>query len=610
MQSALTRIWLWLWHLLPGNPILVRVVQGASRRPRHLWLRFGYLTILLFVVLVAMMAKLGDASTLLSDLAKGASATFTSASYAQLALMCFLAPIFTAGAITQEKDAQTYNILLTTPLSNAQIIFGSLMSRLYFVLMLLLAGLPIFFITMVYGGVTASQIIQSFSIAGGTAVLTGSLAIAISMVGIGTRRTIFSFYLTIGLYLLIVYALASSWSGAWLEEAPQSVTGNRRLSWLAPYHPFLALEVALNSVQAPDVGLVAHRGWPWAFFYSAPQTAYVGLTLGASFILTLASMFFVRRGTKQGESTVISRLAEKFGKRASGERSRKPKTVWKNPVAWREAAARGSGITGGAFRYALLAGGLVAAVWLLVEYGSTNGLSAGVTREWLSELVMIEFGLVLLISTNTAAMAMTKEREANTIDLLLTTPLTSKYIVFGKLRGLVSFTLPMIAVPTASLLMFALYDMIKGHAERVAYVESAGLLALLMIAYTAGACMLGMHVSLRSKKTVKAVMVSLGTMILIMLAVSALWNEITRAFDVYGALLAPAWPYTAISIIGDPALLLDDPTVLPKQIIKIRGLLLLGSGISMLVWLAIIASVYKTMVRNFDMTLRKQSASR
>ncbi|MFN8579650.1 MAG: hypothetical protein U0163_01540 [Gemmatimonadaceae bacterium] len=35
------------------------------------------------------------------------------------------------------------------------------MSRMYFLIMLLVAGLPIFFTTMVYGGVTASQIIEA-----------------------------------------------------------------------------------------------------------------------------------------------------------------------------------------------------------------------------------------------------------------------------------------------------------------------------------------------------------------------------------------------------------------------------------------------------------------
>ena len=99
--------------------------------------------------------------------------------------MCFLAPIFTASAITQERDAQTYNILLSTPLTSGQIVLGSLMSRLYFVIMLLLAGLPIFFMTMVYGGVTSRQIFESTALAAATAILTGALAIFIAT---GRRR--------------------------------------------------------------------------------------------------------------------------------------------------------------------------------------------------------------------------------------------------------------------------------------------------------------------------------------------------------------------------------------------------------------------------------------
>ena len=136
-----------------------------------------------------MVSDIGASVSTLSSLAKGASTVFMWASITQLSLMCFLAPVFTAGAITQERDAQTFNILITTPLSNAQIVLGSLMSRLFFLLVLLAAGLPIFLLTMVYGGVTLAQIVQSFAIAGATAVVTGSLAICISMIRVGTRRT-------------------------------------------------------------------------------------------------------------------------------------------------------------------------------------------------------------------------------------------------------------------------------------------------------------------------------------------------------------------------------------------------------------------------------------
>ena len=76
MNRVLYKLWLWFWHLLPANPILVRVVHGASRRTRHLWLRAGYLGALLLVVLFTLLASLGQASASLAELAKGASQTF------------------------------------------------------------------------------------------------------------------------------------------------------------------------------------------------------------------------------------------------------------------------------------------------------------------------------------------------------------------------------------------------------------------------------------------------------------------------------------------------------------------------------------------------------
>src|ERR1051325_824778 len=132
---------------------------------------------------------------------------FQNMSYLQLGLVALLAPIFTAGAITQEKDSQTYDILLSTPLTNGQIVLGSLLSRLFFVLALLISGIPIFSITQIFGGVAVSSIALSFLIAAATAFVTGALAMAIATFKVGTRRTIFSFYLFIAIYLVGLFLL-------------------------------------------------------------------------------------------------------------------------------------------------------------------------------------------------------------------------------------------------------------------------------------------------------------------------------------------------------------------------------------------------------------------
>ena len=53
--------------------------------------------------------------------------------------------------------------------------------------------------------------------------------------------------------------------------------------------------------------------------------------------------------------------------------------------------------------------------------------------------------------------------ETRTLDILLTTPLTSKYILWGKLRGLVSFATPMLVGPFIMLLLFGVYGVARGE---------------------------------------------------------------------------------------------------------------------------------------------------
>src|ERR1700685_2631532 len=164
----------YFWRLIPANPILLRVVESGGKRWRDLYIRCGYLGLLIVVVIFSLTnVSIGGAS--LSELAKTSADVFQHLSYLQLGLVALLSPIFTAGAITQEKDSQTYDILLATPLTNGQIVLGSLMSRVFFVVALLVSGIPIFAVTQIFGGVAISNIVVSFLIAAATAFVTGAL---------------------------------------------------------------------------------------------------------------------------------------------------------------------------------------------------------------------------------------------------------------------------------------------------------------------------------------------------------------------------------------------------------------------------------------------------
>ena len=611
-MSLLHDIGLWLWRLLPANPILVRVVSAGGKRTRHLWARFAYLTVLFVVMLVMGSSAFSIEASSLSDLAKNATTAFLVVSLVQLFLMSFIAPVFTAGAITQEKDANTFHILLTTPLSAAQIVMGSLFSRLYFVWMLLLAGLPIFCISMMYGGVTTTEVFLSFALAACTGLVTGSLAILISVARVGTRRTIFSFFLGVALYMVALLVIGFSSYGA-LPEAVPGPDGYR-MSWLAPIHPFMALFVVIGWTPAPPPSHVAHYGWPWSYLLAHPQIGYIWITTLASTVMILLSLFFVRRGAKEGEITFWSRIFGAVTRQAPGDdRRQKPRRVWHNPIAWREANTRASAAGRSAMRWVFIAGGIVAGfVLLLAHHNGWWGLNPNKpaeTRAWLTMMVWIELAAILLVVTAVAATTLTREKETLTIELLLTTPLTSKYIVAGMLRGLVSFVVPMIAVPTITLLFFVVGDLFHRQ-NPVTTPEALIVTPVLITAFAAIAAMVGLQFSLISKRTVQAVMIS--TVVVMgasgLLAGCALM--MMQGTAQLAAFVLPFTPFHAVQALVDFRSVFDPTAGTPSasELTTVRATRTITALIAVVVYAAITYSLYNNMVRNFDMTVRRQSA--
>lgn len=617
-MSLIRDIFAWLFRLLPANPILVRVVAAGGRRTRHLWIRFTYLVVLFVVMLVLGGQGLTAAGDSLADLAKQSTVSFLWVSLVQLFLMSFIAPIFTAGAITQEKDANTFHILLTTPLSNAQIVLGSLFSRLFFVWVLLLSGLPIFCIMMLYGGVTLREVFESFGLAACTALATGSLAIMISMAKVGTRRTIFSFFMGVAVYIVAIWAVGFN---AWgqVPEAPainaQFAFAGARMSWLAPIHPFQALSVVTGQTPAPVYSDVAHYGPIRGRLLAYPQFGYMLITASASCVMILCSLFFVRRGAKEGESTWLGRLTGAIARgNSTGERRRKSRRVWNNPIAWREAATKASAGGRSALRWVFIVGGCVFGFILLLahEQGwwTLDPNKPSGTRDWLVAITWIELAAILLVVTNTAATTLTREKETLTMELLLTTPLTSKYIVAGMLRGLVSFVAPMIAVPTFTLFLFVLADLFHKPGLAVTTPESLVIVPLLITSFAAVAAMVGLQFSLMSKKTVQAVMLSTA----VVLGGSGLLLGCATAMLQGGYLFAsvvlPFTPFHAVQALIDFHSLFGGETNVPQaeQLATARVMRSITGLIAIAVYAAVTYSLYNNMVRNFDMTIRRQTA--
>jgi hypothetical protein len=81
------------------------------------------------------------------------AALFLTLAYTQLVLLLLLAPVFSAGALTIEKEQRTLGWVLTSLLRSTQIWCGKFAASLMFVLLLLVIGLPELSAVFAFGGV-------------------------------------------------------------------------------------------------------------------------------------------------------------------------------------------------------------------------------------------------------------------------------------------------------------------------------------------------------------------------------------------------------------------------------------------------------------------------
>jgi ABC-type transport system involved in multi-copper enzyme maturation permease subunit len=87
-------------------------------------------------------------------------AIFARLSIFQLLLIGVLAPAFTTGAISLEREKATLDLLITTPLRPGAIVVGKLLSALGFVVLMILAAIPVSALVLMYGGASVQDILR------------------------------------------------------------------------------------------------------------------------------------------------------------------------------------------------------------------------------------------------------------------------------------------------------------------------------------------------------------------------------------------------------------------------------------------------------------------
>jgi len=612
--------------------MVVRIVQGGSRQVRHLWVRLGYLGALILLMLFGLMSagSVMGGEVSMTQLAKSGTWLFAIISYGQVVLVCLIAPLFMAGAIGQERAGQTYNILLTTPLSNLQIVLGSLFGRLFFILALLLSGLPLFAVLLIFGGVPAWSVLVSFSVAACTALFVGSVAVTLSAMRAGGRKAVFSFVIAVAAYLVGAYLLDVTLLRK-LDPAPVT-------TWLTALHPILVMEASINSANygPPAAETLADAPGLVRFYLAKPFAAFATICGLLSFI-QIVICTVVLRSVGQGEWPIIrwAKSQLQLPQENGGEKHRHAREVWANPIAWREAATRGRGASGVVGRLAFTVLGLMLGVTLIFLYHIDmlpklpNTTSAEVFHRVLFGLLLLEVSVITVVALFMSAGCVSREREDGTLDLLLTTPTTPRQYIWGKLRGLVSFLSLMLAVPILTVAMVSVYALIgyklgwpeaqfsvteffpsgRGSITRRPFLvlpEAPVLLTLMLVPFIAMCVTVGVWRSIKSKGVLGAVIGAVGIVGCTALVFGACGFYVVSKIAYIGPVLNSLSPTTNLMMIVNPWELIEGFIEFP---VSGRVSLVVAAVVAATVYITIVYGGIQTMVKGFDHTVRNLSGT-
>lgn len=197
-----------------NNPVLQKEFKLRFRTVKSFVGLFMYL--LIFGILaLGFIYVLTLNQTYLFFQPEESRALFSYLAIIQLVMLLFITPGLTAGVVSGERERQTLNILLTTTLSSFQIIVGKLLSSVAYLLLLLLASLPLFSFVFLFGGVAPEEILLVFFMNLITVLTFGVIGIFFSTLLKRTIAAVISSYvltlfLTIGTVILFFISIGIS----------------------------------------------------------------------------------------------------------------------------------------------------------------------------------------------------------------------------------------------------------------------------------------------------------------------------------------------------------------------------------------------------------------
>ena len=465
--------------------VLVREAVRVGRRARTWLLRVGFAAVLFGLVLWTWVQRMQVIALDPSLAAQLGYDLFQAYVGVQLGLAALIAPIVVGLGIVEEREEGTLDLLTLTGLQPWQILWGKVLSRLLFVLTLVLGSAPILGMVLSFGGVPPIRILTSVV---NTAVVVVVLAGIGGFTALFTRGGLASLAAAFGYALLgfglvpALFTAVSGLPGRHVGSLSPLVGVWEDHGWgLLPALAFLPALAGIAQLAAPifrmatsddeeteafgqlspDVWVVERvkvRAWIAAIvagggflalllvegtrstLVSAEHQAIAawGLATVALYATTVLYGLTIGWASRwwQGWNTGSAALAglhwdEEAPRRRWARRLRGK--VWRNPVAWREIVTSPRGSGNRMVRWATLA-------WM--AFVAMTPACAAFDEEIYALLGLPAVLLGLVATALAAAGPVVAERKTGALAVLLTTTLSAGRGVRGKLAAMAAQGLP------------------------------------------------------------------------------------------------------------------------------------------------------------------------
>lgn len=229
------------------NPMIIKELRQRLRERRAWLLPTLYLLVLSGIVICAYYFTTDTGHRLRGAEVQGADigqSIFLSVIFAQITVLLLMAPVFSSGTITIEREQRTLAGLLTSLLTAPQIWWGKFVAALLYLLLLFASAIPLLALPFAFGGVEPLDLLKAL----GSAILTLACICTIGLWCSGVfRRSVHATASCYAIVLVLTVVSAIAFGilySHWQQGHPGTPVPPAHIQaplFLNPYYPLMTL---------------------------------------------------------------------------------------------------------------------------------------------------------------------------------------------------------------------------------------------------------------------------------------------------------------------------------------------------------------------------------